>query len=268
MVNGLSSLTGHQIFERRPPSHDRRLCDELASLLVDATRIRLRADVPVGAYLSGGLDSSTTTAIIRNYTHNRLDTFSIAFADNPEFDESKFQKQMAAHLGTDHRVVECTHAEIGSVFPDVTWHTEAPILRTAPAPCSFYPSLFTTTGFKVVLTGEGADEFLAGYDIFKEMKIRRFWAKNPDSQIRPLLLKRLYPDITDLGMVNNAYLTAFFRPESERHPITVLLSRNPMGEYRSHSPVLFAQAPALSIDKLVSLPAAFGTWPCLHKLSI
>jgi asparagine synthase (glutamine-hydrolysing) len=185
--------------------------DEFESLLVDATRIRLRADVPVGAYLSGGLDSSTTTAIIRNYTHNHLDTFSIAFVDNPEFDESKFQQQMAVYLGTRHRVVECTHADIGRIFPQVVWHTETPILRTSPAPMFLLSKLVHDHRLKVVLTGEGADEFLAGYDIFKEMTIRRFWARQSKSQIRPLLLRRLYPDIAGLQTGREAYLAAFFK---------------------------------------------------------
>jgi asparagine synthase (glutamine-hydrolysing) len=109
--------------------------EEFEQLLIDATLIRLRADVPVGAYLSGGLDSSTTTAIIRKYAPNQLDTFSIAFSD-PEFDESEFQRRMADILGTDHQVIYCTHPDIGRVFPKVIWHTETPYLRTAPAPMS------------------------------------------------------------------------------------------------------------------------------------
>ncbi len=192
----------------RPPQE---YLDALESLLIDATRIRLRADVPVGAYLSGGLDSSTTTAIIRQYTNARLDTFSIAFADNPEFDESQFQRQMANYLGTNHQVVHCAHADIARVFPDVIWHTETPILRTAPAPMFLLSKLVHANRFKVVVTGEGADEFLAGYDIFKEMQVRRFWSKRADSQMRPLLLRRLYPDIKGLGDSNSAYLTAFFK---------------------------------------------------------
>jgi asparagine synthase (glutamine-hydrolysing) len=183
---------------------------ELESLLIDATRIRLRADVPVGAYLSGGLDSSTTTAIIRKYTNAPLDTFSIAFADNPEFDESHFQRQMAEHLGTDHHVVQCTHADIGRAFPDVIWHTETPMLRTAPVPMFLLSRLVHDLQFKVVVTGEGADEFLAGYDIFKEMQVRRFWAKRPSSEIRPLLFHKLYPDIVGLGGGSWAYVKAFF----------------------------------------------------------
>ena len=183
--------------------------EEFRALLIDAAQIRLRADVPVGAYLSGGLDSSTIAAIVRNYTHNRLDTFSITFSD-PNFDESAFQLRMAKHLGTDHQVVHTTHADIGRIFPDVIWHTEAPVMRTSPAPMFLLSKLVRDHNFKVVLTGEGSDEFLAGYDIFKEALLRRFWAKQPDSQFRPLLLKRLYPDIADLSKSNSAYLSAFF----------------------------------------------------------
>jgi asparagine synthase (glutamine-hydrolysing) len=64
---------------------------------------------------------------------------------------------------------------------------------------------------KVVITGEGADEFLGGYDIFKETIVRRFWAKQPDSQLRPLLLRRLYPEISRLGSTSESFLTAFFK---------------------------------------------------------
>ena len=184
--------------------------DEFEQLLIDATLIRLRADVPVGAYLSGGLDSSVTTAIIRKYTQNRLDTFSIAFSD-PAYDESDFQRRMAEYLGTDHQVVICTHADIGRVFPEVIWHTETPTVRTAPAPMFLLSQLVHDHNFKVVMTGEGADELLGGYDIFKEMVIRRFWAKDPDSTIRPLLLKRLYPEIGQLNSASGAFLMAFFK---------------------------------------------------------
>jgi asparagine synthase (glutamine-hydrolysing) len=182
--------------------------DEFRSLLVNATQIRLRADVPVGAYLSGGLDSSTTAAIIRNYTNSHLDTFSITF-ENPEFDEGEFQQSMANFLGTEHHIMHATHADIGRVFPEVVWHCETPITRTAPVPMFLLSGLVRECGYKVVMTGEGADEFLAGYDIFKEAKIRRFWARQPDSQLRPLLLQRLYPDIAALPS-GSSYLKSFY----------------------------------------------------------
>jgi asparagine synthase (glutamine-hydrolysing) len=196
--------------EEYPRHTEAEYLEELESLLVDASRIRLRADVPVGAYLSGGLDSSITAAIIQKYTDTHLDTFSISFSD-PDFDESYYQLHMADYLGTDHHVVYCTHEDIGQIFPEVIWHTETPILRTAPAPMFLLSRLVREHNYKVVLTGEGADEFLAGYDIFKEAIIRRFWARSPASQIRPLLLGRLYPDIQGLGGSRSAFQMAFFK---------------------------------------------------------
>ena len=187
---------------------ERQYLEEFEEILIDATRIRLRADVPVGAYLSGGLDSSMTAAIVRKYTGNQLDTFSISFSD-PEFDESQYQQRMARFLGTQHQVVFTRHEDIGRIFPDVIWHTETPILRTAPAPMFMLSELVRKNNYKVVLTGEGADEFLAGYDIFKEAKIRRFWAHQKESTCRPLLFQRLYPDISALPN-SSAYLASFF----------------------------------------------------------
>jgi asparagine synthase (glutamine-hydrolysing) len=103
--------------------------EELHSLLVDAVRLRLRADVPVGAYLSGGLDSSATTALIRNFTDTSVETFSIAFHDKA-FDESEYQKQMSDFLGTNHHQIKCSYKDIAENFPGHR-HTERPILRTS-----------------------------------------------------------------------------------------------------------------------------------------
>jgi asparagine synthase (glutamine-hydrolysing) len=183
--------------------------ERLKELLVDATLIRLRSDVPVGAYLSGGLDSSMIARIIRSRTVNELATFSIAF-DDPQFDESGFQLRMARLLGTRHEVVRATHADIGRVFPEVVWHTETPMTRTAPAPMFLLSKLVRDSGFKVVMTGEGADEFLAGYDIFKEAAIRRFCLRRQESALRPLLFRRLYADIPGLRDTSPAFLAAFF----------------------------------------------------------
>jgi len=184
--------------------------EQFSALLVDAVKIRLRADVPVGAYLSGGLDSSTLAAIVRKFTTNRLNTFSIAFND-ADYDESFFQTKMAQFLGTEHQVARVNHADIGGVFPEVIWHAEVPLMRTAPAPMFLLSKLVRESGFKVVLTGEGADEFLAGYDIFKESQVRQFWARQPGSKIRPRLLERLYADIPALSRNGQSARTAFFR---------------------------------------------------------
>jgi len=196
--------------EQMPPCSEQEYLDALENLLIDAVRIRLRADVPIGAYLSGGLDSSVITAMIHSDTRSRLETFSISFSD-PDFDESPYQLKVSDFLGTNHHVVYCTHEDIGRIFPEVIWHTETPVLRTAPAPMFLLSRLVHEHDFKVVFTGEGADEFLAGYDIFKEMKLRRFWARNPESAMRPLLQQRLYYDSPDITNTQINYLKAFFR---------------------------------------------------------
>jgi asparagine synthase (glutamine-hydrolysing) len=193
---------------------DGRLTEELLALLLDATRIRLRSDVPVGAYLSGGLDSTLITALVRECVGDNLRTFSVSFED-PEFDESSYQQDASTFLQTQHSVVNCGYEDIAGVFPDVVWHAEQPILRTAPAPLYLLARLVRNSGFKVVLTGEGSDEVFGGYDIFKEAKVRRFWARNLNSSWRPLLLKRLYPYMRDIQQQSPAYLKNFFHVTAE-----------------------------------------------------
>jgi asparagine synthase (glutamine-hydrolysing) len=123
---------------------------------------------------------------------------------------------MASALGTDHTSHLCTQAEIGRVFPSVIRHTERPVLRTAPAPLFVLSRIVNENGFKVVLTGEGADEVLGGYDVFKEAKIRRFCAQQPGSRTRPLLLRRLYPYLPNMRGQSQSYLAAFFGGSAPR----------------------------------------------------
>jgi asparagine synthase (glutamine-hydrolysing) len=181
----------------------------LRELLVDAVRLQLRADVPVGAYLSGGLDSSGIVALARRFTDAPVRTFSIAFED-AEFDESEHQQAMVRHIGTEHTTLRCNRRDIAEAFPQLIRHTEAPVLRTAPVPLMLLARSVREAGYKVVLTGEGADEVFAGYDIFKEAKVRRFWARQPDSEWRPRLLGRLYGYLEHSPVENPAFARAFF----------------------------------------------------------
>ena len=240
-----SALAPHSIFEgilALPPGHlmvvedgalrvekywdwefpeefsDRRSADDLATelreLLIDSVRLRLRSDVPVGAYLSGGLDSSVTTSLIKHYTDTPLRTFSVGFEEG-EFDESSYQRRLVEYLGTDHSHVLCRKTDICEQFPRVIWHTESPVLRTAPTPLMILSGMVRDEGYKVVLTGEGADEVLGGYDIFKEAKIRRFWGRFPGSSMRPAILGRLYPYLGNNPVANPAYAQQFFRQGME-----------------------------------------------------
>ncbi len=190
------------------------LAEELRELLIDSVRLRLRSDVPVGAYLSGGLDSSVTTSLIKHYTDVPLRTFSISFEDD-EFDESGFQKELVDYLDTHHSHVLCRKSDICELFPRVIWHTESPILRTAPTPLMILSAKVRSEGYKVVLTGEGADEVLGGYDLFKEAKIRRFWARFPDSRMRPMILDRLYPYLKNSPIAARTYAQHFFKQGME-----------------------------------------------------
>lgn len=165
----------------------------LEEKLINATKLRmLRADVPVGSYLSGGLDSSLVAWMGRRAKEGEFRTFSIRFADD-EFDETEYQRMMASILDSKHEEITVTRKDIAEVFPEVIYHTERPVLRTAPAPLFILSKLVRDSGFKAVLTGEGADEMLAGYDIFREAKVRRFMANLPNSEIRSKLFDRLYP---------------------------------------------------------------------------
>jgi len=246
-----------------------RICGEIQDLLDDAIRIRLRADVPVGCYLSGGLDSSGITSLVKNKFNNRLRTFGIRF-EQGEFDESKYQDCIIDALKSEHTDLRATNDTIGATFPDVVWHCEKPLLRTAPVPLFMLSKAVRDNGFKVVLTGEGADEVFGGYNIFRETLVRKFWARQPSSRLRPLLIGKLYPYIFNDPRLKNT-LQAFFAKgmEQTEDPVYSHLIR---WENTSRAKVFFSDDLAAAIgaysgyeEMKANLPESFDRWDSLSK---
>ena len=207
--------------------------EKFDELFTSAVRIRLRADVEVAAYLSGGIDSSTTVAYIKNLEPGILNTFSIGFEEK-DFDESRYQEEAVKYLDTNHRAITCSSKDIAGYFPKVVWHSETPLTRTAPTPMLILSKLVRDNNIKVVITGEGSDEILAGYDIFRETIIRRFWASQPGSSLRPMLLKKIYPDIPHLRNASPNILKMFFGYKLEETRQPTLLTSLKVEQLQSH----------------------------------
>ncbi|NLO03500.1 MAG: asparagine synthase (glutamine-hydrolyzing) [Bacteroidales bacterium] len=244
--------------------------ERLHELFNDAVKLRLHADVKVAAYLSGGLDSASTVAYIKDIEVRSPDTFSIGFEEK-DFDEGSYQKEAVQFFDTQHKSVVCSSETIADIFPKVVWHSEIPMTRTAPAPMLILSGLVRENNIKAVITGEGSDEILAGYDIFREAKIRKFWASQPDSATRPLLLKTLYPDIAHLRNASPNILRMFFgyKLNDVDNPFYSHLLRWNNGNHikKNLSAALKNTLDSYSPPDELSgrLPAGFNEWDLLAK---
>jgi asparagine synthase (glutamine-hydrolysing) len=175
------------------PEEPLDVIEQLDEIMLRSVGMRLRATVPVGAYLSGGLDSSITASLARSASNHPLRSFSITYAI-PEFDESLYQEEVASAVGSVHTASVITVDTIAQSIPDVLWHTETPLLQTTPALMFHLAKLASESGVKVVVGGDGADEIFLGSDLFKEASVRRFCLRSPDSLGRQLLFSRIHPN--------------------------------------------------------------------------
>ena len=244
--------------------------EALREKLFEATKLRVqRADVPVGSYLSGGIDSSVIAWMGRQAKSGEFRTFSVGFEDS-EFDETSYQRMMAKTLDSHHEEVLITKADIARVFPEVVIHTECPILRTAPAPLYLLAKLVHESGIKTVLTGEGADELLGGYDIFREAKIREFWAAQPQSKVRPLLFERIYPYLERSPQRARRMAMEFWKRGLEQVGQPGF-SHGPRWSTTSTLKKFYSEGVRSSLavngepDFLKTLPAEFGRWSSLAR---
>lgn len=177
-----------------PHVPSRQVTEELEHTLLQAIERRLVADVEVGAYLSGGIDSAyicSEVGRMRKKSGGKLHTFSIEFGD-PAYDESTYQRAVAEHIGSEHRPLRVTDELLMETFPRAVASAEIPCFRLAFVPMFLLSKMVRESGIKCVLSGEGADELLYGYEIFKEFKIRQFWNRQPDSKMRPQAMRGVY----------------------------------------------------------------------------
>ncbi len=144
---------------------DAAAVDEYRDRLTEAVRVRLMSDVPLGAFLSGGIDSAAITALMSTLTQSRVKTFSVAFAER-EANELIYARMVAERFGTEHREIVVTPHDFWESLPRMIWFEDEPLAHPSSVPLHFVAKL-AREHVKVVLTGEGSDETLAGYNRYR-----------------------------------------------------------------------------------------------------
>jgi len=146
------------------------LAEELRSLVDESVRLRLVSDVPLGAFLSGGLDSSAVVATMARHMPGPVQTFTIGFKDQA-FDESAHARRVAREFGTEHHEL-VLEPEVADIVEDIAWHLDEPFGDSSAIP-TYMVSQLAAKHVKVVLSGDGGDELFAGYDRYTVEARRR-----------------------------------------------------------------------------------------------
>lgn len=160
------TITLRQYWEPRydahqPAASEAEYLERTTELLRESVRIRLMSEVPLGAFLSGGLDSSIIVGLMAGLMDQPVKTFSVGFGEGGDIDEVAHARRVAEHFGTDHHEIT-VRADAAELLPRLVWHLDEPIADAAAIP-TFLISQVARQKVTVVLTGEGGDELFAGY---------------------------------------------------------------------------------------------------------
>ena len=161
--------------------------DDLDNILNNAVKSQMISDVPIGSFLSGGIDSSLITAIMQNHSEKKINTYSIGF-ENSDYDESSYAKIVADQIGTKHHNIIFTAKDALKLIPDLPKAYSMPFADPSQLPTLFL-SKFAAKDIKVALSGDGGDELFGGYNRYEYGK--RFW---PYIKILPKFIKRVIPE--------------------------------------------------------------------------
>lgn len=146
--------------------NDLEYIEEFSSIFREAVRLRLCSDVPIGCYLSGGLDSCSILGTMAQIYNNPIDAFTLSFTEDLAYNEVKEAAEMALFVGAKHHQIPINFQTIAENFFSAVWHNESSIANTSPVAKFILSQRVQESGYKVVLTGEGADEMFAGYAPF------------------------------------------------------------------------------------------------------
>lgn len=161
-------------FDRIPSNPDSVWGEQLRHLFFEAVKRRLESDVPLGVFLSGGIDSSAVAMAAAHYKDPKdIKTFSIGF-DEPSFDETAYAEAAAEYLGTHHHHKGLSLAEAKKLVPDILLRLDEPVADGSLIP-TYLLSRFTRSAVTVALSGDGGDELFAGYDPFKALRLAVFF---------------------------------------------------------------------------------------------
>jgi asparagine synthase (glutamine-hydrolysing) len=155
-------------FTEREPRRIEEEVEEFRSLLKDCIKMRLMSEVPLGVFLSGGLDSSSVVALMSELGVPNIKTFSVGYEGAEEVNELGYARLVANHFNTEHHEFHVKPEEFGNFISDLVWYMDEPVADTACIPLYFISKL-AREHVTVVLSGEGADELLAGYSIYQRM---------------------------------------------------------------------------------------------------
>ncbi|MEQ1605313.1 MAG: asparagine synthase (glutamine-hydrolyzing) [Pyrinomonadaceae bacterium] len=155
-----------QFEPKHEPRSDAEYVEEWRDLFRKSVELRLMADVPLGMFLSGGIDSSAIAAMMSTMVSEPIKTFSVGFAER-EANELEYARLVSDAFGTDHHEITLTGEQFFGILPDMIWHEDEPIGFLASIPL-YYVSKLASKHVKVVLTGEGSDETLAGYGRYQK----------------------------------------------------------------------------------------------------
>jgi asparagine synthase (glutamine-hydrolysing) len=180
----------HLDFSRKTPIRRGELAEALRAQLQEATRLRLMSDVPLGALLSGGMDSSAVVALMSHAMDRPVPTFSIGFAEEA-YDELPYARQVAKRFATSHHERLVT-ADVAGVLPRLVWQYDEPFADKSAVP-ALYVARMASRHVRVVLNGDGGDEAFAGYDKYRFSRWQRAWGYLPAWLRQPLQQRLLTP---------------------------------------------------------------------------
>ncbi len=255
------------MFQPTPVDDQQRIFHEIKETLRESVRMHMRSDVPVGAFLSSGIDSTSVVALAREFNPEIL-TFTVGF-DNDGYSEVDIAQESARHLGVTTIPTKITAYDMMEALPRIVWHLDDPVADPSLVPLYFVAKK-AAEHVTVVLSGEGADEFFGGYLIYREPLSLRPLTRLPDPMQRGLrAMSRVIPN----GVKGKNYIERGTTPIEERFSgnarifanddeLRRLLKRNAGGaRYTDITRPLYAEAAADGLDDVTKMQYVdMSTW--------